>query len=114
MFSTHGIRALVLTIVAVGLLLIPGKSGTASPTPVAVGIYCISLGHQRLECHADVSGGTGVYTYQWSRTPIAGSTDLVIVRCARAYSNQTVTLTVTDSGGATGSSTTTTFCGDAE
>ncbi len=114
MFNTKWTRTLMLIIVLVGLLGVSGRSG-AAPTPVAVGIYCISLGHQRLECHADVSGGTGSYTtWQWTPTPMAGSTDFVIVRCAQAYHNQTVSLTVTDSLGAQGSDQTTAFCGDAQ
>jgi hypothetical protein len=113
MFSKHWIRALALVIVAAGFLVSPGTSGAARRT-VAVGIYCISLGHQRLECHADVSGGTGSYTYQWTPTPTTGHTDFVIVRCASAYSNQAVSLTVTDSGGAMGSDSTVAYCGDAQ
>lgn len=117
MFNAKWTRVLVLIIVlvaAVGFLGFSSRS-SAAPTPVAVGIYCISLGHQRLECHADVSGGSGVYTtWQWVPTPTAGSTDFVIVRCAQAYHNQTVSLTVTDSLGAQGSDQTTHYCGDAE
>lgn len=116
MFNSKWTRVLALIIVLVGLLGISSRSG-AAPTPVAVGIYCISLGHQRLECHADVSGGSGVYTtWQWTPTPLpAGNgTDFVIIRCAQAMHNQTVYLTVTDSLGAQGSDQTTHFCGDAE
>jgi hypothetical protein len=116
MFQTHLIRTFMLIMATLGLLGLTGKS-VAAPTPVAPGIYCIALGHQRLECHADVSGGTGVYTnYQWTPIPLPGGngTDLVIVRCAQAMTNQTVYLTVTDSAGAQGSDQTTTFCGDAE
>jgi hypothetical protein len=61
MFKTKSTRALVLIVVLIGLLGISSKS-VAAPTLVAVGIYCISLGHQRLECHADVSGGTGGFS----------------------------------------------------
>jgi hypothetical protein len=117
MFKTKSTRALVLIVVLVaiiGLLGVSSKS-VAAPTPVAVGIYCISLGHQRLECHADVSGGTGVYTtWLWTPTPQTGSTDFVIVRCAQAYHNQSVSLTVTDSLGAQGSDSTVAYCGDAQ
>jgi len=112
MFKNYMIRALLIT-TALGLLAIPGTRGSASTT-VAAGLYCISLGHQRLECHADASGGTGSYTYAWSPTPLTGSGDLVIVRCAQAYHNQSVTVTVTDSNGASDTASTVAFCGDAE
>ena len=119
MFNSKRTRVLVLIIVLVAVVGSLGVSSrsSAAPTPVAVGIYCISLGHQRLECHADVSGGSGIYTtWQWTPTPLpAGNgTDLVIVRCAQAYANQAVSLTVTDSLGAQGSDQTTHYCGDAE
>ncbi len=117
MFNSKWTRILVLIIVLVAIVGSLGVSSrsSAAPTPVAVGIYCISLGHQRLECHADVSGGSGVYTtWQWTPTPLAGSTDFVIVRCAHAYANQAVSLTVTDSLGAQGSDQTVAYCGDAD
>jgi len=112
MFKHHLIRALLITF-AVGLLTVSGTRGSASTT-VSVGLYCISLGHQRLECHADASGGTGSYTYQWSPTPIIGSGDFVIVRCAQAYHNQSVIVTVTDSNGSSDTASTIAFCGDAD
>jgi len=119
MFNRKWTRVLVLItflVAVVGFLGVSSRS-KAAPTPVAVGIYCISLGHQRLECHADVSGGSGVYTtWLWTPTPLpAGNgTDLVIVRCAQAYANQAVSLTVTDSLGAQGSDQTVAYCGDAQ
>lgn len=110
------IRALALAVAVSILLAAPGKSDAAPPTGLDVGLYCISLGHQRLECHFEVNGGTGVYTYQWTPTPtrVALDVGIAIVPCARAYSFQTVYLNVTDSAGATGSASTTHFCGDAE
>jgi hypothetical protein len=114
MFKVRWIRALIL-IIAVGLMCVSGTRTKAAPT-LAVGIYCISLGHARLECHADVSGGTGSYSYAWTPTPTQGGSgqDFVIVRCAAAYTNQGVSLTVTDSNGATGSDSTVHYCGNAE
>jgi hypothetical protein len=53
MRNTHLILTLILIIVLVGPLGVPRKSGAARPT-LSVGLYCIPLGHQRLECHADV------------------------------------------------------------
>jgi len=108
MFNIRWIRALVL-ITAVGLLGIPGKSGAASTT-LDVGLYCISLGHQRLECHAEVSGGTGIYTYNWTPARTGGSDTIAIIPCARANSLQTVYLNVTDSNGDTGYATVTAMC----
>ncbi|HEV2705342.1 MAG TPA: hypothetical protein VGV59_05430 [Pyrinomonadaceae bacterium] len=112
---SHRMRMLVLAIVAIVLLVVPGNSG-AAPTSLNVGLYCISLGHQRLECHFEVSGGTGVYTYRWTppASRVAEDVGIAIIPCARAYSYQTVYLNVTDSSGATGSASTTTFCGDAD
>jgi hypothetical protein len=109
------IRALVIAVAFAMLLAAPGRS-SAARTGLDVSMYCISLGHQRLECHFEVSGGTGVYTYQWTPTPsrVAYDVGIAIVPCARAYSMQTVYLNVTDSAGATGGISDTHFCGDAE
>src|ERR1041384_1384131 len=109
------IRALVLALAVALLLAVPGRTGAAR-TGLDVGLYCIALGHQRLECHFEVNGGTGVYTYQWTPTPnrVALDVGIAIVPCAQAYTNQTVTLNVTDRLGATGGASTTTYCGDAQ
>ena len=97
------IRALVLAIAAIGFLAVPVERGAARTT-LDVGISCTSIGFQRLECYADVTGGTGTYTsYQWSPPSYpGGATDYVIIRCSRPNANQTVYLTVTDSGGNSG------------
>jgi hypothetical protein len=112
--SNKRILALVLTVVA--LLIVPINRGRATRTTLAVGLYCISLGHQRLECHFEVSGGTGSYTYQFTppASRVAEDVGIAIVPCARAYSLQSVYLNVTDSNGETGSANTTTYCGDAD
>jgi hypothetical protein len=109
------VRALVLTVAVIALLVVPGKFRAATTT-LDVNMYCISLGHQRLECHFEVSGGTGVYTYQFTprASRVAADVGIAIIPCARAYSLQTVYLTVTDSNGETGSASTTTYCGDAD
>lgn len=109
------IRALVLTVAAVGFLAVPVNRGAARTT-LSVGISCVSIGFQRLECSADVSGGTGTYTsYQWSPPSYpGGATDQVIIRCSRLNAMQDVYLTVTDSGGNTGSGSTSRYCGGAE
>ena len=121
MSKTNLIRALALVVAIAGLLGAPRKSGAVPPTSVSVGLYCISLGHQRLECHATASGGTAPYTFQWTPpSVIGGSTGgeneevIAIIRCARAYSLQSVNVTATDSNGATDTASTTCFCGDAQ
>jgi hypothetical protein len=111
--SNKRILAFILTVIA--LLVVPAV-GSASRTTLDVGMYCISLGHQRLECHFEVSGGTGSYTYQFTppASRVAEDVGTAIVPCARAYTLQTVYLNVTDSNGDTGSASTTTYCGDAQ
>ena len=121
MLKVHWIRTLALIVAVAALLGIPGKSG-AAPTAPYVSLYCISLGHQRLECHVAAYGGTAPYSYQWTppKTPAGSSTGgegqevIAIIPCARAYANQTVYVTATDSIGATGSASTTCYCGDAQ
>jgi len=119
MFQTNLIRALVLIIAVAALLGVPRKSG-AAPS-VAVGVYCLSLGHQRLECHATAGGGTAPYTFQWTPTQsVGGSTGgenqevIAIIPCQRAYITQAVSVTATDSNGATDTVSTACFCGDAQ
>lgn len=110
------IRALVLAIAAVGFLTVPVERGAAR-TGLSVSTYCNSAGHQRLECFGFASGGSGAYYYDWTPNALYGSEgqDYAIIPCARAYRNQTVYLTVTDlNTGATGSTSTTEFCGDAD
>jgi hypothetical protein len=118
MFKSHWIKVLALTVVvAVGFLALSGKSGAAPRRTLTAGLICYSLGHQRLQCDAGASGGTGSYSYQWSPTPIAGGHEegLAIVRCARAYAYQTVSVTVTDNGtSATANDSGSFFCGDAQ
>ena len=113
--SHKRILALLLTIAFVALLAVPVKRGEARTT-LDVGLYCISLGHQRLECHFEVSGGTGVYTYQFSpqASRIAEDVGIAIVPCGPAYTLEYVTLNVTDSNSATGFASTYGWCGDAD
>jgi hypothetical protein len=109
------IRALVLAVAALGLLAIPVNRGEAR-TALSVSLYCVSAGHQRLDCQAYAAGGSGTYVYyHWTPTPVAGyqGGPYVLIPCARAYANQTASVTVTDSNGATAGATKTTYCGDA-
>ncbi|HWW76296.1 MAG TPA: hypothetical protein VNZ44_12925 [Pyrinomonadaceae bacterium] len=113
--SNKRILTLVLMVAVVVLLAVPLNRSAAQPT-LSVGMYCISLGHQRLECHFDVSGGTAPYTYQFTppASRVAEDVGIAIVPCAPVYTLETVTLVVTDSNGATGSASATAFCGDAQ
>lgn len=106
------ILALVLTIAFIALLAAPINRSTAR-TGLSVGLYCISLGHQRLECQFDVSGGTGIYTYQFTPQATRIGAGIAIVPCGPPYTLEYVILNVTDSNGATGNASTYSYCGDA-
>jgi hypothetical protein len=113
MFHIRQIRVrLLLIIAAVGLFAVSLVPGVASSS-LSVDFYCLSLGHGRLECHAQGIGGTGGYTYTWQPTPILGSGSFVIIRCTNGQ-NKTVSVTVKDSSGATASASGTFFCGAAQ
>ena len=92
---------LVLTLAALAILVAPVRRSAARTAP-APGIYCIPLGRNRLECHADVSGGTTPYTYQWSPTPMAGGGEIAIIYCP-GTNTRTISVTVTDANNETGS-----------
>ena len=94
--------SVILALVALSLPIPIRPSAAVTNTSLAVGVYCIFLGRNRNECHADVSGGTGPYTYQWSPTPLAGGGEIAIIGCP-GTAIQTISVTVTDSTGATGS-----------
>jgi len=115
------IRALALTIVALGFPAVPVNRGAAYPT-MTTSAYCLSLGDGRLECTASVSGGVPPYTYNWSPDPISPWTEdeYTVVPCSNpVYNLRTetwtykVSLTVTDSYGATNSLTRQWSCGEA-
>lgn len=110
------ISSLVMLAATVGLT---GAAPAPAPAEKAPGttiyissLYCLSIGHGRGECHAQVGGARGTVTYTWSPTPYAGSGDFVLIYCT-AYRNKTVTLTVTDSYGGSDTAQTTFYCGDA-
>lgn len=115
--SNKRILALTLAaaVVAAVLLAVPVDRGAARTT-LTVSLYCISAGNQRLDCQAYPSGGSGTYVYyHWTPTPVSGyqGYQYALIPCARAYANQTASVTVTDSNGATASDSQTAFCGEA-
>ena len=83
---------------------VTGPVHAARPLNFGVGVYCIYLGRNRNECHAEPDGGTGPYTYQWSPTPLTGggSSGIAIIGCP-GTAIQTISVTVTDANGDTGS-----------
>ena len=95
------VLVLALTLAVLALLSTPVRRGAARTGP-APSIYCIPLGRDRLECHADVGGGTSPYTYQWSPTPSAGGGEIAIIPCP-GTSTRTISVTVTDANNQTGS-----------
>lgn len=99
----HKLTLLVILVLIVLALPTPIRHKAATPT-LAVGVYCLYLGRNRDECHADVEGGTSPYTFQWSPTPLAGGfgDGLAIIGCP-GTAIQTISVTVTDSNGNTGS-----------
>lgn len=113
--SNKRILLIVLTLVVFALLAAPIKRGQASTT-LDVGLYCISLGHQRLECHFEVNGGTGIYSYQFTpqASRIAEDVGIAIVPCGPPYTLEYVTLYVTDSNNNTGNGSAWGYCGDAD
>ena len=94
--------SLLVTLALVALVLpIPVRPSEAA-TSLGVGFYCIHLGRNRDECHADVDGGTGPYTYQWSPTPLSGGGAIAVIGCP-GTAQQNISVTVTDSNNQTGS-----------
>lgn len=86
------ILALALAFVALAPLT-PAVKPVEARTGLTLALYCIPLGRNRAECHADVYGGTAPYTYQWSPTPLIGGGELAIMPCARTPLNVSVTVT---------------------
>jgi hypothetical protein len=95
------------------LLLTAATVSTSTPVhasgPAIDFLDCINKGPGRLHCLASVSGGTGIYTYTWMPAPSYGSGGSVTIDCYANY--QAVTVTVTDSSGATASRSGDFYCG---
>lgn len=108
MLKVHWIRVFVLLIAVAALVGVSGKSSAAQTGPVILSIDCIPLPGQ-LRCTADVTGGTGIYTYQWTPTPVSGGGRNARFGCSGK--SIFISLTVTDSNGATDTYSDTFFCG---
>jgi len=83
----------------------PVRHSASVTSPVlGVGVYCLHLGRNRDECHADVDGGTSPYTFQWTPTPLSGGggSGIAIIGCP-GTAVQNISVTVTDANGETGS-----------
>ena len=96
---------IILALVALIALAWPtAAKRSAAASTLIVGVDCIFLGRNRDECHADVDGGTSPYTFQWSPTPLSGggSSGIAIIGCP-GTAIQTISVTVTDTNGDTGS-----------
>ncbi len=106
MLSTTPVRTLLVA----GLLAAAPRAGTAATALSIDGLYCLSQGNGRGYCEATVSGGTGGYTYSWKPQSLWGPANTALVRCT-PYTMQTVTVTVTDSSGATATAETSFYCG---
>jgi len=101
-FTLPAILALVA--LAIPTTVRPRAAVTSSNPVLTVGVYCLYLGRNRDECHAEVDGGTSPYTFQWSPTPLSGGngSGLAIIGCP-GTAIQTISVTVTDANGNTGS-----------
>jgi hypothetical protein len=113
--------ALALAAATVAIPAVTVGRGAAQPT-LGVWMHCVSDGNGGLECNASPSGGVAPYTYNWAPDPISPWTEdsYTFVPCQFPHHHPVtqqygawVTLTVTDSYGATWSSRRFFGCGPA-
>lgn len=90
----------------------PDLPAAAATANVDVVFTCLSLGWGRMECYVEGSGGTAPYSYAWNPGPYLDEGDRVEVYCS-PYRWQTITVTATDSTGASVSCTRQFYCGEA-
>jgi hypothetical protein len=112
MASFRRIRLIAALAVAglMGAVLAP----PAAATTLTVGIAaCYSVGHGRVQCEADVEGGTGPYTFSWSPTPLSGGggQGLAIIGCPTG-NYRTISVVVTDANSETANDSGYFYCGD--
>jgi len=113
-------KASALAVLAAAAAAGGPSAATAAPAPRASTLtidylYCISLGHGRLDCEYSISGGSGTVTTHWIPTPTfgGGPTGSTAVIPCNPYQYRTVTLTVTDTNGGNAFASTQGYCGDA-
>ncbi len=109
--------SIVLLAVALVFPVQAVKPPSPSPRPAAwasvdVVFTCLSLGWGRMECYVEGSGGTAPYSYAWNPGPYLNEGDRVEIYCS-PYRWQTITVTATDSTGASVSCTRQFYCGEA-
>jgi len=112
MTSFRRIR-LIAALAAAGLMG-AALAPPASATTLTVGIVgCYSIGHGRVQCEADVAGGTGPYTFSWTPTPLSGGGGggLAIIGCP-ALHYRTISVVVTDANSETANDSGYYYCGD--
>jgi hypothetical protein len=119
MLNTRRIRLLVSFVIAVVALLVVSIAPSLATTVLTTQVDCYSLGHGRMQCEAQVSGGTGVYvSHTWTPTPFVdgggnGGQFLMTGFCS-PYHYGSASFSVTDSGGASDTGYAGFFCGDAQ
>ena len=105
--TPHGVAAVGL---AAALMALPGAGRaetrpSAAPVPaeaISVSLYCES---DAIFCQAIASGGTGPYTFVWTNANegyTEGSSSEAAPQCWSGHNKFTVSVTVTDGLGATG------------
>jgi hypothetical protein len=112
MVNARRIRSLIVAALAVLGLGINGPAPAFASTLTVTSLGCETT-LRGFFCDAEVSGGTGIYTYAWgvpyyARSDYASSS-MISVYCAPGGS-KTVTFTVTDSGNATASRSVYVYC----
>jgi hypothetical protein len=85
----------------------PALTITVHPNEVAVQADCNSDDPGRFSCTSIISGGVAPYSYHWNKS--SANTPTISGACPKGE-RETVTLTVTDSVGTTGTGTTAYVC----
>ena len=83
-------------------------AGPANATGLSTSIGCVAQGAGAMECFATTTGGVPPYTYHWNVSPSTSSE--ISFFCGSRPVTVTVTETVTDTTGLTGSTTRSFYC----